>query len=106
MDINLINQNITSAKASQLTESKIETKDDKELKEACQGFEAIFLNTMMKSMRDTLPGDGLFGKSQGMDIYQSMLDQGLTENISKGENSSGIGEYLYRELQGQGSQKK
>ncbi|MBF0468293.1 MAG: rod-binding protein [Desulfamplus sp.] len=74
-------------------------KDDKALKEACQGFEAIFLNTMLKSMRSTIPDDPLLGKSQGMDIYTSMHDQYLAEKISRGENSTGIGEYLYRQLQ-------
>jgi flagellar protein FlgJ len=74
-------------------------KDEKALKEACQGFEEVFLNTMMKSMRATIPEDPVFGKSQGMDIYTSMHDQYLAEKISKGENSTGVGEYLYRQLQ-------
>lgn len=78
---------------------KGEKQNDKALKEACQGFEEVFLNIMMKSMRSTIPEDGLFGKSQGMDIYTSMHDQYLAETISKGENSTGVGEYLYRQLQ-------
>lgn len=79
--------------------SKKQEKEKKALKDACQGFEAMFLNIMLKSMRDTVPDDGLFGKSQGMDIYTSMHDQYLAEKISRGENSTGLGEYLYRQLQ-------
>ena len=77
-------------------------KNEKEkiaLKEACQGFEAIFIQSMMKSMRSTLPGDALFKDSHGMDIYTSMHDQYLAENIARGGNATGIGEYLYRQLQ-------
>ncbi|MBF0303482.1 MAG: rod-binding protein, partial [Desulfamplus sp.] len=74
-------------------------KDEKALKEACQGFEEVFLNTMMKSMRATIPEDPVFGKSHAMDMYTSLSDQYLAEKISKGENSTGIGEYLYRQLQ-------
>jgi len=102
MDISLTGQigaadNFNVVKGGTLL--KGDKKDDKALKEACQGFEAVFLNTMMKSMRSTIPEDGLLGKSQGMDIYTSMHDQYLSEKISRGENSTGIGEYLYRQLQ-------
>ena len=79
--------------------SKKKDKEEKELKDACQGFEAIFLQSMMKSMRSTLPGDELFKGNNGMEIYTSMHDQYLTEKISKEGNASGIGEFLYRQLQ-------
>ncbi len=80
------------------TNNKIRDNGNTELKEACQGFEAIFIQSMIKSMRSTLPGDDFFGGGQGMDIYTSMHDQYLAEKISRGENGTGIGEYLYREL--------
>lgn len=112
MDISLTNQFLTNQMGSQKSLNGLketsnsssvanigEKKKEKALKEACQGFEEIFLNTMMKSMRSTIPDDGLFGKSHGMDIYTSMHDQYLAEKISKGENSTGVGEYLYRQLQ-------
>ena len=34
---------------------------DKKLREACQGFEAMFLNIMYKEMRNTVPENSLFG---------------------------------------------
>lgn len=104
MDTTLINKNFSTPgltgalKADNLSTVKGEDKTDKELKEACQGFEAIFIQTMMKSMRSTLPGDDLFGGGQGKDIYISMHDQYLAEKISQGENTTGIGGYLYNEL--------
>ena len=105
MDISLTNQissenSINRLKESSSANSLLKKKnDEKALKEACQGFEEIFLNTMLKTMRSTVQQDGVWGKSHAMDIYTSLSDQYLAEKISKGENSTGVGEYLYRQLQ-------
>ncbi|MEA2060991.1 MAG: rod-binding protein [Thermodesulfobacteriota bacterium] len=87
--------------AGSLNSKNSDTTENTELKEACQGFEAIFLNSLMKSMRTSLPGDGLFKESHGMGIYKSMYDRYLTEDIAKNSPGTGIGQYLYRQLQDQ-----
>jgi len=74
------------------------TLKEKELEEACAGFEAIFLNTMIKSMRKSLPGNGVLNESHGMGIYKSMYDQHLAEELSKSKTSIGIKEFLYQQL--------
>ena len=68
--------------------------DSEKLKQACQGFEAIFLSTMMKSMRSTLPGDALFGKSQGIEIFESMHDRELVDQLAASGRGVGIAEFL------------
>lgn len=50
-------------------------------------FEAVFVQMMMKSMRSTLPQDGLFS-SQETQTYQDMLDGQYALNIS---DHGGIG---------------
>lgn len=59
---------------------------DQALKEVAQQFEAIFINMMLKSMREALPKKGLFD-SQQSEFYTQMLDQQLAQKMS----SSGIG---------------
>lgn len=98
MDSDIIHQNMATANLLQAENKIKKEKGQKELKEACQGFEAIFLNTMLKSMRDTLPKDTLFNSGNGVEIYQSMYDQYLTQKLSEGEKSLGIKEFLYQEL--------
>lgn len=65
------------------------------LKAAAQQFEALFVNMMLKSMRDATPQDGLFD-SQQTKMYTSMLDQ----QLSQGMASKGIGlaDVLIRQL--------
>ena len=53
---------------------------------AAEQFEALFIQMMLKSMRDTIPESGLM-ESQATDLYQSMLDQQWSQVMA----SRGIG---------------
>ncbi len=102
MDIDIINKNLAAVKLSKIKKQDKDPHEkalkEKELKKACEGFEAIILNTMLKSMRESLPGDALFGESNSSNIYKSMYDQYLSEETSKKHESVGIKEFLYRQL--------
>ncbi|WP_051284452.1 rod-binding protein [Desulforegula conservatrix] len=80
-------------KAPWLSEAK-----EKKLKESCKDFEAVFTNMMLQSMRKTLPGDSLFGKSLASDIFQSMYDQNLASQISKNGEGLGLSGMAYKDL--------
>ncbi|WP_126453754.1 flagellar assembly peptidoglycan hydrolase FlgJ [Sulfuriflexus mobilis] len=69
------------------------------LKEAAKQFEAIFLNMMLKQMREASFGDPLFDSSAG-DNYRSMFDQQLALNLSE-SGSLGIAKVIERQLGGQ-----
>ena len=60
-------------------------------------FEAILLNKMLATMRESIPEGGLFEKSYGEKIYQSMLDEEMTKEWAHGKGM-GIGELLYKQL--------
>ena len=98
MEISIINQNIANSHIEELRNTSKLT-ENKELKEACQGFEAIFLKSMLKNMRSSLPGEALFeSDNHGMDIYKSMHDEYLAEALSKQGQGIGLSEFLYNEL--------
>mgnify|MGYP003592322707 FL=1 len=54
------------------------------LKEAARQFETMFLQMVMKSMRDATPQDGLMDNDQTR-FYTSMLDQQLAQNLASGK---------------------
>jgi flagellar protein FlgJ len=56
------------------------------LKAAAQQFESLFLNMMLKSMREATPQDGMFDSEQTR-MYTGMLDQQLSQSMA----SRGIG---------------
>ena len=70
---------------------------DKKLREACQGFEAMFLNMMYREMRRTVPDDSLFGTSNAQKIWQDMMD---TEMVNQMSAAGGVGlaDVIYKQL--------
>lgn len=101
-NINLMNQNFSKASLTntekKITDIKDKAAKEEELKKACEGFESILVHTLIKSMRESLPGNALFDESHGMSIYKSMHDQYLADELSKTHFSTGIKEFLYQEL--------
>ncbi|MDT8404484.1 flagellar assembly peptidoglycan hydrolase FlgJ [Sulfuriflexus sp.] len=69
------------------------------LKAAAKQFEAIFLNMMLKQMREASFGDPLFDSSAS-DNYRKMFDQQLALNLSS-TGSLGISQLIERQLGGQ-----
>jgi flagellar protein FlgJ len=65
------------------------------LKQAAQQFEAVFMNMLMKSMREATPQDGMFDSEQTR-MYTSMLDQQLTQRMAS--RGVGLAEVMVRQL--------
>ena len=77
------------------------TQSDASKREVAQQFEALFLQIMVKSMREAMPTEGMLG-GQEMEAYQQMHDQQLAVSLSK-TGSIGIAELVYRQLGGESS---
>ena len=72
-----------------LTDLKRTSRDnpDAAIDEVATQFESMFIQMMLKSMREALPKDGLFS-SNDMDTYTEMADQQIAVNMAE---SGGIG---------------
>ena len=70
------------------------------LKGAATQFEAMFINMMMKSMRDATPQDSLMDNQQTK-TFTTMLDQQLSQNMAK--RGIGLADMLVRQLSSTGS---
>ena len=53
------------------------------MKEAARQFESYFTYMMLKEMRKSVPKDGILSSGIGHDIYQSMYDEAIAEEMSK-----------------------
>lgn len=69
---------------------------DQALKLAAKQFETVFLNMMLKSMRDATPQDGMFDSEQTK-MFTGMLDQQLAQNMASGQGI-GLAEIMVRQL--------
>ena len=65
------------------------------LRAAAQQFEALFMNMLLKSMREATPQDGPFDSEQTR-LYTSMLDQQLAQTLSK--RGIGLADTMVRQL--------
>jgi len=73
-------------------------RDRAALLRACQDFEAIFIQSMFKSMRKTIPDGGLFEKDTAHEIYLDMLDGEVAKEISR-QQSLGLAGQMYRQME-------
>ncbi|MBU4001028.1 MAG: rod-binding protein [Proteobacteria bacterium] len=71
--------------------------ESEKLKKVCQAFESLFVAQVMKEMRATVPKNELFDGGQAEEIYTSMLDEKLSEEIAT-NGSLGLAKKLYESL--------
>jgi len=71
--------------------------NEKKLKKACTDFEALFIDHMLRSMRQTIPQNEFLGKGLGSDIYQGLMDQELSKKLAQNKGL-GLGQVLYRQM--------
>jgi flagellar protein FlgJ len=94
--------------ANNLTDLRVAAKKNspEALKATAKQFEALFVNMMMKSMRDATPQDGPMDSDQSK-LFTSMLDQQMSEKIAN--RGIGLADVLVRQMtnnpNGRGGQK-
>jgi flagellar protein FlgJ len=77
-----------------------EQDDPAALREVAGQFEALFIESMLKDMRDTSLGESLFTDSDQHKMYQGMLDQQLSVEMASGRGI-GLAEMLVRQMGGE-----
>ena len=72
---------------------------DKALKEVARQFEVLFMNMLLKSMREATPKDGMFDSEQ-TEFYTSMLDMQYAQSLSA--KGIGLADMMIKQLSRQG----
>ena len=85
-----------------LTDLKRVSREDPNaaINEVAEQFESMFIQMMLKSMRDALPKDGLFS-SNDMETYTEMADQQIAVNMAK-SGGIGLADVIARQLRPEG----
>lgn len=90
--------------ADELQAAQKNTLDDpayqKKLKDACKGFESMFIQMMWKEMRKTVPENSLFGEFDGEKIFRDMLDTEMSDRMSEA-GGLGLADVMYKQLTAQ-----
>jgi peptidoglycan hydrolase FlgJ len=77
----------------------VESADSKKaaLRKAAEGFEAIFIRQLLKSMQSDISGEGMFGGGTAGGIYTDMVNNALAESMA-GKSGLGIADALMNDL--------
>ncbi len=67
------------------------------LKQSAGKLEGLFVEQLFKAMRETVPQDGIADGGQGEDIFTSMMDQKLADDVPA-QWQRGIASALVKEL--------
>lgn len=64
------------------------------LVKAAKEFEAVFMNTLMKAMRSTVPDNQLFNSKGPTKFYQQMHDQEIAKALATGHSGVGVADLI------------
>lgn len=81
-----------------LDRSRAEPDDGRALKESAREFEGVFLNTLLKAMRKTVPENGLFNGGGATKFYRQMHDAEMAKALAEGNGGMGIADMIVRQL--------
>lgn len=86
-----------AADSQSLNKLRLQAKQspDQALKTVAKQFETVFLNMMLKSMREATPQDGMFDSEQTK-MFTGMLDQQMAQNMAS--RGVGLAEVMVRQL--------
>lgn len=92
-----VNPNIFDVGSLTTLKRQVKSNDPAALKQAAQQFEALFLQMVLKSMRDAVPREGLFDNEQSR-MYESLLDQQLSHVLGKKSGGTGLAALIEKQL--------
>ena len=67
------------------------------LRKAAEGFEAIFIRQILKSMHSTLTSGGMFGSGSVGEIYSDIMDNAISEKIAE-RGDMGLADIIYKQM--------
>ncbi len=101
MEISSFNNQLKSSMDTNLT--KIQNSginknmDDKRLNEAARDFEAVYIQTALKSMRPS-ESTGLLNGGMAEEMFMQFMDEAIAKEIAKSENNFGIADRVIQDV--------
>lgn len=83
----------------QSLQKSVSARDDHvALEKSAREFEAVFLNTLLKAMRQTVPTNDLFNGDGATKFYRQMHDAEIAKTMANGNGGMGIADMIVRQL--------
>ncbi len=98
----LMDQAAAGAQQAQVRrlESQVPGKETREgLAETAREFEAVFMNTLMKAMRKTVPDNKLYNSGGATKFYRQMHDAEIAKAMATGGSGLGIADLIIQQFE-------
>lgn len=92
-----VNPNVFDVGSLTALKRQVKNGDPTALKAAARQFESLFLQMVLKSMRDATPREGLFDSEQSR-MYESLLDQQLVQVLGAKSGGTGLAAMIEKQL--------
>ncbi len=79
-------------------------RDDRALRKAAVELESLFIQQLLKEMRNTIPHSGLMENAPGKDIHTTLIDMQLSRQLAR-EGGIGLADMIYDSLKACGEYK-
>ncbi len=89
--------NVLARKTVQSPADAAAAAKDMKLRRAAQQMEGVFVQQMYKSMRQTVPSDGMFGGGSGEDMFTGLLDQHVASD-TPAQWQHGLSDAIFRQM--------
>ncbi|WP_066506008.1 rod-binding protein [Abyssisolibacter fermentans] len=97
MDNLNINNNYV-AKTVYNSKASSKNKEEQALMKACQNFESLFLNIMLKEMNKTVGDGGLVQKSSARKMFEEMYTEKLADDLTNKGQGIGLAKVLFENM--------
>lgn len=78
-----INSSMTEQKLQKMKATEAKEGESFKVSQTCREFESLFLNYLLKEMRATIPKSGLLDEGAAQQIYTSMFDEKLSQELAQ-----------------------
>ncbi len=99
---NLLDQASAGAEQTRLRQLQQESATEENragLEKSAKEFEAVFMNTLMKAMRKTVPDNKLFNSGGATKFYRQMHDAEMAKALATGNSGMGIADMIVRQFE-------
>ena len=86
-----------SVRASESRKSAAPDESNRQAREACAEFEALFINMMLKELRSTVNKSGLMDGGKAEELYTGLMDTQISRDLAT-QGGIGLAAMLYRQM--------
>ena len=76
---------------------KLVAQQEKQLKSVCTQFESLFIEMLMRQMRDSVPKSGFLDGGNAEQLFKGMQDEQLAQEISR-RGAFKVGDILFQQM--------